>query len=307
MKALGITLFVCALVSAGEMPQVEGEIISPAVGGLGPLWAQLDSLNGGGVASSQVGPDGRFLFIATPAGAYMLRIVDAIGRELATQRINVRNENQLVTIQLPEPTPTPPVSGRSVSVAELRHKPGKKARRAAEEAQKFAGGGDHLRAVAALEKAVALDPEFVDAHGNLGAEYAVLHRYGEAAAELQRAVKLDPSAAWLQSNLAFALWNSGKPEEAEQWARRAVGLAGSNAKAHYVLGWVLSRRPDKRAEAIANLQFAAREFPPAHRTLAAVYWMAGETDLAKQEAQRYLATDPGADRAQVERWISSLR
>jgi hypothetical protein len=35
--------------------------------------------------------------------------------------------------------------------------------------------------------------------------------------------------------------------------------------------------------------------------------MAGEIDLAKQEAQRYLATDPGADRAEVEKWISSLR
>jgi Flp pilus assembly protein TadD len=90
--------------------------------------------------------------------------------------------------------------------------------------------------VAALEKAVALDPEFTNAHGNLGAEYAVLHRYGEAAAELERAVALDPSAAWMQSNLAFALWQAGKPMEAEQWARHAVALPSSNAKAHYVLG-----------------------------------------------------------------------
>jgi hypothetical protein len=35
--------------------------------------------------------------------------------------------------------------------------------------------------------------------------------------------------------------------------------------------------------------------------------MAGEIDLAKQEAQQYLATVPGANRAEVEQWISSLR
>jgi hypothetical protein len=63
-----------------------------------------------------------------------------------------------------------------------------------------------------------LDPEFVGAQGNLGAEYSFLHRYGEAAAELHRAVMLDdPSAAWLQF-LAFALLQAGKPAEAEQWA-----------------------------------------------------------------------------------------
>ena len=301
MKALCMTLFVSLIASAGELPRVEGEVIS------GPLWAQLDSLGGAGVARSLVGQDGRFLFVTAPAGTYRLRILDATGRELASQPMTVQSGDQLVTIQLPEPAATAPISGPSVSVAELRHKPGKKARRAAEEAQKFAHSGYHLRAVAALEKAVALDPEFVGAHGNLGAEYSFLHRYGEAAAELQRAVTLDPSAAWLQSNLAFALLQAGKPAEAEQWARRAVGLAGSNAKSRYLLGWVLARRPETRAEAIGHLQFAAREFPPAHRTLAAVYQMMGETELAKQEAQQYLATEPGADRAEVERWISSLR
>jgi hypothetical protein len=108
MKALGITLFVCALVSAGEMPQVEGEVVSTAGAGQGPLWAQLDSLNGGDVARSQVGLDGRFFFIATPSGTYMLRIMDTMGRELTSQRVNVGNENRRVTIELPETTAAPP-------------------------------------------------------------------------------------------------------------------------------------------------------------------------------------------------------
>ena len=307
MKAICMTLFVCLLASAGDQAQVEGEVVPAAEAGQGLLWAHLDSLHGGGIVRTLVRQDGRFLINAVPSGTYTLRIVDAMGRELISQVVNVGNQDQHVTVQLPESLTAGRVPGGSVSVAELRHKPGKKALRAAEEAQKLAHRGDHLSAVAALEKAVALDPEFANAHGNLGAEFAVLHRYGEAAAELERAAALDPSAAWLQSNLAFALWQSGKPMEAEQWARRAVALPSSNAKAHYVLGWVLSQRPEKRAEAIEQLQIAARGFPPAHRTLADVYMRAGEIDLAKQEAQRYLSTDPGADRAEVEKWISSLR
>src|ERR1700680_3151108 len=104
MKTMCMTVFVCLLASAGELPQLEGEVVSTAIDGPGTLWAQLVSLDGGGIARTLVGQDGRFLFIPPPAGTYTLRIVDATGRELASQPVNVRNEDQRVTIQLPEPT-----------------------------------------------------------------------------------------------------------------------------------------------------------------------------------------------------------
>jgi hypothetical protein len=47
-----------------------------------------------------------------------------------------------------------------------------------------------------------VDPEFVGAHGNLGAEYSFLHRYGEAAAELHSAVRLVKDLAYFGLVLA---------------------------------------------------------------------------------------------------------
>jgi hypothetical protein len=67
------------------------------------------------------------------------------------------------------------------------------------------------------------------------------------------------------------------------------------------------RSLETRTEGIQQLQLAARGLPTAHRTLADVYRASGEIELAKEEIERYLATDPKADRADVERWIATLR
>jgi hypothetical protein len=42
----------------------------------------------------------------------------------------------------------------------------------------------HERAADALEKAVTLDPEFIEAHGNLGVQYALLKQFEKAADEI---------------------------------------------------------------------------------------------------------------------------
>jgi len=306
MKARWFALLVCAFASAGELAQLEGEVVATAGLSPGALWAELDAVGGSVVSRTPVDPDGRFALAAVPAGSYTLRILDAASREFASQAVSLRQDIQRVTVPLREPESTP-VSAEKVSVAELRHQPTKKARRSAREAEKLAARGDHVRAAAALEKAIALDPQYIQAHGNLGAEYLVLHRYAEAVVELQRAVALDPAAAWLQSNLAMALWETGKPAEAEQWARHAVSIDGRNAKSRYLLGWILLRRPDASAEGVEELQRAARDVPAAHRTLADFYRATGQTVLARREIERYREADPTANQKEIEGWLASLR
>ena len=309
MKALSMVLFVCALASAEEFHQVEGAVVTNSGNLQDIAWAKLTSIYGGVVSISPVSPEGRFTFLAVPTGVYTVWVSDGAGRELVSQTVTVRDADQWLTVSLGDAAAPGMIrgSGDKVSVAALRHTPTKSARRAAEQAQKLAAGGDHKGAVAALQKAIALDSKFVDARGNLGAEYLLLHEYAQAALELRQAIALDPAAAWLQANLASALWQSGNPEEAEQVARKAVSLDGRNAKSHYILGWILVRRPGGSAEGVGQLERAARDFPPAHRTLADYYRGTGDTVLARREMERYLVADPTANRAEAEKWIESLR
>ena len=307
MKKRCVVLLLCGgFVCPAQIP-LRGEILASPGTNYSELSVQIETL--GSTVTEQhvtVESDGRFTFRDVPPGTYRLRILDAVGDEITSESLNVLPGNVSVSVHLPERKIERP-SGASVSVERLRHQPSKPALRAFMQAQKLSEANAHEHAVAALEKAVALDPQFIEAHGNLGVQYALLKRYERAADEFRQAIALDPATGQHQSNLALVLLNLRQSVEAEQWARHGVELDRANAKAHYALGCVLVRRPETRPAGIQELQLAAREFPKAHWTLAEVYRATGEKDLAKEEMQRYLAADPTASKPDVETWISSLR
>lgn len=307
MKNLCVVVLLCGgSVCSAQVP-LRGEILASPGTNLSWLSVQIETLDSAGARLNvMVESDGRFTFRDVAPGTYRLRILDAAGDEITSESLSVFPGSVPVLVHLPEQKTERP-SGANVSVERLRHRPTKRALRAFLQAQKLSEANEHERAATALEKAVALDPEFIEARGNLGVQDALLKRYERAAEEFRRAIALDPSTAQHQSNLALVLLNLGRSVEAEQWARHAVELDGASAQAHYALGCVLLRRPETRPAGIQELQLAAREFPKAHWTLAEVYRVAGEKDLAKEEMQRYLAADPSANKAAVEQWSSSLR
>ena len=83
-----------------------------------------------------------------------------------------------------------------------------------------------------------------------------------------------------------------------QAARAAVRLDSTNPAAHYLLGWELARRSTKSEEAIDHLEYAARWFPEAHYTLAALRAAQGNFPLARRSMELYakIATAPSGAR-----------
>ena len=136
-------------------------------------------------------------------------------------------------------------------------------------------------------KAVAFDPLYAPAHGNLGAQYARLARFRSAELELRKAIELDSGTGVYYSDLAWVLANEGQEREAQSQAPRGVDLDAVNPKAHLLLGYLLANHPETRASALSHLIFAAREIPEAHQILAGVYRATGNEILARQEMQRY--------------------
>jgi tetratricopeptide (TPR) repeat protein len=186
----------------------------------------------------------------------------------------------------PGSTDNDPAGGR-VSVAALRHKVPGKALEAFTRGAKLAEAGDYPRAAHQFARAVAIDPDYGDAHGNLGVMYVSLALPDQAAAEFRRAIELDPAASFHHANLALALIQLNLTKEAETEARAAVDLDHLNSKARYLLGFLLARNPETRGRATEHLQYAARQMPDAHLILADMYRLEGASALAQSEREQY--------------------
>ena len=175
----------------------------------------------------------------------------------------------------------------TVSLASLRHKIPGKAFAAFSRALKLAHRRDWRQGAKELETAVALDPEFSDAHGNLGVYYIMLEQFNQAVVELRRAIALDHATSIHHSNLALAYILLHRPNEAKTEAQTAVELDSRNARGQYLLGFLLAANPAARADAMKRLNFAAQEVPDAHLILGSIYRADGDNTKAHLELERY--------------------
>jgi len=131
-----------------------------------------------------------------------------------------------------------------------------------------------LEAVACMERAIAIDPQFALAHAGL-------------------------SDAWIQLGLRAAVSQSLRPREvmpkARAAAEKALALDDALSEAHATLGQVLFTYEWKRAAGIAELQRAI-ELNPNNQNAQHWYAMAlgglGRFDQALAQIQRALAVDP---------------
>jgi tetratricopeptide (TPR) repeat protein len=110
--------------------------------------------------------------------------------------------------------------------------------------------GRHKEALAAYDRALALDPDDAWAHSTRGAALRMLGRLEEALAAYDRALALDPDNAWVHSNRGVALQLLGRLEEALAAYDRALALDPDNAWAHSNRGVAL-RALGRLEEALA--------------------------------------------------------
>src|SRR5690349_1731478 len=163
--------------------------------------------------------------------------------------------------------PNPPPS--VVSARHLRHKVPKEAMKAYKNSERLSKRHRPDKAAEELERAIALDSEFSEAHGDLGVQYARLNRLSEAEVELRRALALDPDGDLHHSNLGWVLFWQGRIEEADTSVRKALRLAPTSASAHMLLGRLLVNKVETRAEGLKHLEYAAGIMPAAKAMLKA--------------------------------------
>jgi tetratricopeptide (TPR) repeat protein len=158
-----------------------------------------------------------------------------------------------------------------------------------------------------LQRALELDPEYVEALNNLGHHYMLSGRPAEALAMFDHAIQLDPGTALLHANRSLALLTLQRPAEAEAAARKALALDPSLTGAQYALGLALASDVAKRQEALAQLRRVSALYARARLAVAHLLAQSGEPAQAEAELTLYLRSGQVEDRQKIEGWLEQLR
>jgi tetratricopeptide (TPR) repeat protein len=177
-------------------------------------------------------------------------------------------------------------------------------------------------AVAAIQRALALNDSLHWSHMNLGYIYLYQQQYDQALAEMKQGVALAPTEAGSYAGLAEVLSRMGRSEDALEAAAQALRLKPAVVDVHLDsvgAAYATAGRPE---EAIAPLRRYISRYPNilgAHLTLAAVYSELGQTAEAQKEVAEVLRLNPKfslevhrqrtpiKDPATLERHIAALR
>ena len=256
---------------------------------------------------ANVGVGGDFEFVDVPTGHYELTVTTLYGAVVHRQYVSLHSPAEHISVRLPEQKNVEHPTSRTVSAARLRHKVPSKARKEFEKGVEAARKKDSASAIGHLARATELDPEFMEAHNNLGIQHLKADAYETALGYFQKAAELDPGAPSPHINLAMALVRLERYSEAEQVARKATRLAGDNAVARYTLGFVLLKQEKNTSEALDNLQRACDRIPSARLAIAEMSEKRGDVERAKEELRAYLKAAKPEERQTAETWLAELQ
>jgi predicted TPR repeat methyltransferase len=154
-------------------------------------------------------------------------------------------------------------------------------------------GKDDL-AVESIEKAIAIAPNYADAHNNLGNIHNKAGRPEKAADAYRRAIELDPDNVAAHNNLGTVLKDLERFEEAAEAFAKAIELMPDNAELYHNFGNVF-RKQGKFAEAAQAYRRAISLRPyrsDDYESLCHVLYMQGLVEEALPTIRQWLEHDP---------------
>lgn len=202
-------------------------------------------------------------------------------------------------------------AGTVVSTGELDTAIPDQAKKEFERATDASSAGKTDDAIAHFRKAIALYPQYVMAHNDLGAQLLAQGKLDNAAEEFRRAIQLDAKAFNPRLNLGIVLVQQRQFSEAAAMLKAALALQSNSPAARLYYGLALegSNAPD---DAERELKIAHELGGPTYAValfhLGQLYLNKGKRDLARKTLQSYLREAPnGADSPQARKLLEDLR
>ncbi len=254
-----------------------------------------------------VSPSCEFEFYRVQEGPYELVLTNVTEDVIHREYVMVGEGTDYLKVRLQKKAADPVPAG-TISVQQLERKI---PRRAVKEYQASLGDvhkGDPQQAVAHLAKALAVAPDYMEAHNELGVCDLMQRRLDAAAEEFQTAASLDPGAQAPASNLSVVLFMLKRYSAAEVAARNALRLNPAFTKARFVLGMSLHAENQFSKEMLEDLKRVEDEFPQARLAMADALAQLGRKAEAVLELKQYLAQTSGTqNRQEVEAWFEDLQ
>ncbi|HYP08126.1 MAG TPA: tetratricopeptide repeat protein, partial [Bryobacteraceae bacterium] len=270
---LGVCLLVLLLLSSSACfaANVSGEVQCDQCNNFTGMHVELSGTDRAVQPALRVplSPYGGFSVSNIAKGDYIVSIRDSTGTVVGREFVRISEVTAPLAVRVEPPTSSSAASADSqtVSVKRLTHKPPRAARKAFEHAMRKVEDNDTVAAIPLLEKAVELDPQYVEALNNLGARYIMVGRFDPAIRVLIKAIEVDPHSVHPYSNLSLALMATGDAEGAERAARQALEADPGERRARYLLGMSLFSQRKITPETIDILR-QTQEFPRAQVALA---------------------------------------
>jgi len=161
--------------------------------------------------------------------------------------------------------------------------------------------GDTDGAMAHLQQALAIQPDYVEGRNVLGNALFQKGQVDEAILQFQRALAIEPDYAMVHYNLGNALFEKGQVDEAIAHFQKALAIQPDFAEAHNNLGNALFQK-GRVDEAVIQLQKALVGNPDiadAHNNLGAALLQKGRVDEAIAQCQKALAIQPDYAAARI--------
>jgi len=150
-------------------------------------------------------------------------------------------------------------------------------------------------AITGFEQALALRPDFAEAHNYLGRALQAKGQFAAAIASYRQALAHKPDYAFAHNNLGVALQYLGQVDEAVRAFRNALAARSDFSEALSNLGALMAAK-GQADEAIALLRRAVAQRPEslaAHNNLGTALQQAGRPQEAIAEFAAVLALQPG--------------
>jgi len=173
-----------------------------------------------------------------------------------------------------------------------------------------------------LQKALAIDDNDSEAHGNMSQVYSRKREYDKAIAAAERGVTLNPGSSWANYRYGLVLVVVGRPEEAIPLFEKAIRLNPLGPALFYADYGLALSHTGRLEEAVSSFKKAIERAPNYFRThavLSAVYSMMGRDKEAQAEAAEVLRINPRfslewyarttsiKDRSVVDKHVNAMR
>ncbi len=326
-----LVVLISLSVRAQQGNSIRGKVRNPSGANMSQVMVSIETGNGSPFSQTATNNEGDFFFGGLTDTSYVL-VISAPDYNPVSEHVDFVNrtgpdspgESRTIDITL---TPKSGVRPSRAGLNFVQNIP-KAAQTSYELALKLSKQGKKQEAIAALQEAIRIFPDYLNAHFVLGSEFMKAGKHGEAIAQLDEARRINPKDDRIYELFGLLLMQQGKFAVAAAVFAEASRLNPLDPQYPLMRGMALieqasaintSQSKEAENNRVATLndaemslkhayELSGKKLAAAHLQLARVYEKRGQRERAVNELEQYLREAPDAKNADaVREGIKKLR